>query len=143
VMAQPVSIQTTSGVTQTMNYDGAGSRLTVSSAGTTQLYLRDPMLNPLRVDTIVDGNPATVYNIYGPNGLVAFKTASSVQFPLKDHLGSTRVIIDNFNAVVGAVDYMPYGQPLRINGDLTTSQLFTGEHLDALTGMYAYQARMY
>jgi RHS repeat-associated protein len=54
------------------------------------------------------------------------------QFYVKDHLGSTRMVIDNQNAIVEATAYQAYGtkEDLVINADKKVRDKFTGKEYD-------------
>ncbi|MCK6621749.1 MAG: RHS repeat-associated core domain-containing protein [Calditrichia bacterium] len=68
-------------------------------------------------------------------------------FYLKDHLGSTRAVMNTNGAVVESYDYYPFGlkMPGRmyVSGAGITKNLFTGKELDGETGWYYFGARPY
>lgn len=65
-------------------------------------------------------------------------------FALKDHLGSTRTIIDQANTVVGQYNYDVYGAPTLIQTpDFSYDYLYTGQEYDAESQLYNYKARLY
>lgn len=53
---------------------------------------------------------STTLYIYGPTGLIAVKDGSTFNYILKDHLGSTRVLINSSNLKVAKYHYSPYGK---------------------------------
>ncbi|HEY1349467.1 MAG TPA: RHS repeat-associated core domain-containing protein [Ktedonobacteraceae bacterium] len=131
------------------SYDSSGQRLLAqdgplnSSPTTLTLYLYDQRGNPLCQATKSGGAETLTSGIYGPGGLLAFKTATGTLFPLKDHLTSTRLVIDQQDSVVGAQDYAPFGSTLRAQGSVGTAYLYTDQELDSQTKLYNYRARLY
>ncbi|MFK0732348.1 MAG: RHS repeat domain-containing protein [Gloeotrichia echinulata GP01] len=87
----------------------------------------------------------SVQYIYGIGGLLALIKDGKVYTILKDHLGSTRVVVDEAGTVIAAFDYLPFG-------DLTgtaygnpeiISYRYTGQEFDTELGLYNYRARFY
>ncbi len=72
--------------------------------------------------------------------------ATNKYYYLKDHLGSTRVVIDQAGAVVESYDYYPFGlqMPRRssIEG-IGTRNLFSGKEQDEESGLQYFGARYY
>ncbi len=66
-------------------------------------------------------------------------------FYLKDHLGSTRAVMNTNGAVVESYDYYPFGlkMPGRVypTTPTVTKNLFTGKELDSETGWYQLGSR--
>jgi len=60
-----------------------------------------------------------------------------------DHLGSTNLVTDGTGAVVEQTEYTPYGSVSVHTGSVKVTQKFTGQTLDAATGLYYYHARYY
>jgi RHS repeat-associated protein len=58
----------------------------------------------------------------------------------RDHQGSIVAEADMSGAVTATYSYSPYGEPDRLTG---TPFRYTGQLLDAETGLYYYKARMY
>jgi hypothetical protein len=79
----------------------------VNSVTTEILYLHDGM-NAI-VERNKTGTP-TEY-IYGPTGIIAIKTPSSMNYVIKDHLGSTRVMINTTEQpyALTTYDYSAFG----------------------------------
>ena len=48
-------------------------------------------------------------------------------FLLKDHLGSSRVVLDETNTAVSNYDYMPYGNIMRSSVNTEIAYQFTGQ----------------
>ncbi len=89
--------------------------------------------------------------VYGPGGLLAIHQGPEghVHFPLKDNLGSTRVLLEtkpqSGDRVVNPLsysDYFPFGEEMRM-GSMETAYMFTGQEYEENTDLYNYRARMY
>jgi RHS repeat-associated protein len=66
----------------------------------------------------------------------------SLQYFIKDHLGSTRQVVDSTGQVVSQFDYYPYGALRRSFGSLDTKLRFTGKQFDdEEVQQYYYGAR--
>lgn len=53
---------------------------------------------------------STKLYIYGPTGLVAIKDGSQNFFVIKDHLGSTRAVVNSNGSKLAKYHYSPYGK---------------------------------
>ena len=72
---------------------------------------------------------------------VSYKVPKTVYY-LKDHLGSTRVVVDEDGDVVESYDYFPFGLASRTSGGGTVYK-FTEKELDNETDFYYFGARYY
>ena len=72
---------------------------------------------------------------------VSYKVPKTVYY-LKDHLGSTRVVVDEDGDVVESYDYFPFGLASRTSGGSTIYK-FTEKELDNETDFYYFGARYY
>lgn len=129
--------------TSTFTYNGRNLRSLEKYASVNRLYLRAAESNPLRMRTNASGTDQDTYLIYGGNGIVAFENPNGLFFPLRDHLGSTRVVVNSANQVTERRDYLPSGQMMRIGGAASTQYLYTGHELDSQRGLYNFGARFY
>jgi RHS repeat-associated protein len=111
----------------------------VNSVTTEILYLHDGM-NAI-VERNKTGTP-TEY-IYGPTGIIAIKTPSSMHYVLKDHLGSTRVMINTTDLpyALTTYDYSAFGTIL--TPPPSSGYLYTGQEWDQTSGLHNFKARMY
>lgn len=123
---------------------------------TQRLYIHGvnayPLTERIEVLDISGGLPTigmeTMY-IYGPSGLVAVcEDGRTTSFFLKDHLGSTRVILDQENEPIATFHYLPFGSLLPDNGSQQEvanrfRYLYTGQEYDGELAIYNYRARMY
>jgi RHS repeat-associated protein len=67
-------------------------------------------------------------------------------FCVKDHLGSTRAVVDEAGDVVEAYDYYPFGLQSRSykeKGDPLTKETFTGKEQDTESNLQYFGARYY
>lgn len=132
--------------TVAFKYDGANQRVlkTVLDSGgnqtATKLYVRGLNDYPL-----LEVGSQTVQYIFGVGGLIAFVIDSKVYTILKDHLGSTRVVVDEGGTVVAAFDYLPFGDLMgtAYGNPEIISYRYTGQEFDGELGLYNYRARFY
>lgn len=66
-----------------------------------------------------------------------------ISFYHTDYLGSTTLVTDDQGRVVSHTDYAPYGATVQQTGTPAPAHQFTGQRLDAETGLYYYKARYY
>ncbi|HNJ71127.1 MAG TPA: RHS repeat-associated core domain-containing protein, partial [bacterium] len=127
----------------TFQYDGTERRVykkdSTSAISREFLYLYDG-LNAVAVKR--KGGGTTEY-VYGPTGLIASNINGTWYFVLKDHLGSSRVIVDQSGSSKAAIDYAPYGAIIRTSGSPNIAYQFTGQEYDSTSGLWNYKARMY
>jgi len=83
--------------------------------------------------------------IHGPAGLLAVRHDGAFYRVLRDHLGSTRALVEGDTGLVVATrDYLPFGRVFRQSGTIDfTSHLFAGLELDQETGLYHDGVRLY
>lgn len=121
-------------------YDGTERRIyrkeVVSGVTSEALYLHDGM-NAIHERTKT--GTVTEY-VYGPTGIIAYSSASTWKYVIKDHLGSTRAVVDG--TTVTGYDYSAFGSilaPVTPN----TNYMYTGQEYDKTSGLHNYKARMY
>ncbi|MHA4807281.1 RHS repeat-associated core domain-containing protein [Flavitalea flava] len=150
VSGLPISLNTgtSAGLLAALSYGSNDQRVLekISIGSTTlqqKLYIHGGSDYPLAEMQTINGQPQTIHYIYGPDGLVATENNGNFQFILKDHLGSTRMVLDNHNNVVGINDYLPFGGSIRQQGQGSIPYLYTGQEFDSFSGLYNYRARFY
>ena len=104
------------------------------------MYLRGTNDYPLTEKT--SGNVNRFY-VYGPTGLISLIDNGSTYFVLKDHLGSTRVVLNSSSTPVTWYDYTPYGNMWRSTISEDAHYRFTGQEYDPETNLFNFRARMY
>ena len=138
-------------VITTFSYDGSRQRVLKTTcpegdrANRRQtLYVHGINRHPL----METSDRGSVHYIYGLTGLIAMHEDNKSFFFLKDHLGSTRVVLNQTNEVEAKFDYATFGA-LRVanisSKDVTARfrYLYTGQEFDWETGLYNYRARLY
>jgi RHS repeat-associated protein len=136
-----------SGASMSLQYGGNTQRVLKNyNSGTStnsRLYLHGQNDYPLleKNKTTTTAETLAVY-IYGLNGAVAKRVGSTVLFLLKDHLGSTRVVMDATGLVRTYYDYDALGNVIRIGTTNEVKYQFTGQEFDE-TGLHNYRARLY
>ncbi|GET34235.1 hypothetical protein PbJCM13498_30980 [Prolixibacter bellariivorans] len=87
--------------------------------------------------------------ILNEEGMVTTPSNPVYLYNLKDHLGNTRIQVDDAGTVVQQVDYYPFGMALKISGSSDNKYLYNGKELqDDAIGLgnmdwYDYGARFY
>ncbi len=113
-----------------------------------KLYLHGLNSYPLVEKTKINGTEKTVCYLYGLNGMLAYLDDGKLYYPLKDHLGSTRLLMEtdeneNIKNIINLFDYLPYGQMMRRQDISSTQYLYTGQEYDSESDLYNYRARLY
>jgi RHS repeat-associated protein len=112
-------------------YDSQGSRVKKSSNGSEKYYIRD-----------MDGNVIAVYDENGEQQYVNLLGADvfgkyvpddvEYYYYVKDHLGSTRAVVDGSGNPKEAYEYYPFGKIARstTSAGINVDEKFTGKELD-------------
>lgn len=128
------------------HYDAHGRRILKISPQNKIAYIRGVGDYPLRELTNDANNNLIATNyISGPMGIIAIEQNGESLFLLKDHLGSTRMVLNQNNQPLSYYTYSPFGLSLGTNDDETSEirYLYTGQEYDAELCLYNYKARMY
>ena len=150
---------TTGGGAENLYYDALGERVgKVITGGSTTLYVYD-VFGQLASE-YVNGSWARDYIFDGVGNLVATENASggpcTTCYFAYDHLGSTRLVMDQNGNVVQRYDYLPLGEEVSGNSGRTTTgfylpgtvtaagtQKFTGQVRDQEAGQDYFNARYF
>ncbi|MFB9203428.1 RHS repeat domain-containing protein [Nonomuraea spiralis] len=134
----------TGGTTLTFAYDVNGYRRVKQSAGddTPALYVHAGTPGPLLT---VDASGTPTAWVYGPTGLVAMTRGGLRHTIVTDHLRSPRLVLDGDSTLVAAYSFDVFGRQVLAHEPSPgfVPMLFTGQELDAETGLYAFPARLY
>ncbi len=140
----------------TQTYDAENRQAAVSFAGSTESYGYDG--DGRRVSKAVSGTggAATVY-VYDAMGRLAaeYSTGAATSpcatcYLSTDHLGSTRLVVDQNGNFVARHDFLPFGEEVTVGrngqwgaGNDTISQKFTAKERDTESGLDYFGARYY
>ncbi|WP_269541673.1 RHS repeat domain-containing protein [Cerasicoccus fimbriatus] len=139
------SIEVDSQLIQSFEYDGADRMVrAINISGQRDDYFWDGLKRLGRESP--DGSP-TVYQRYLANGFTESLNgaAANKYYTLRDHLGSTREILDDAYNVITRYDYGPWGEVTKLSGSVEADLLYAG-HLyygDADTPIHIAPYRSY
>jgi RHS repeat-associated protein len=122
------------------DYDASGERVYSGMGNSSKIYINSFTSNPL---TIIDSNDNVTHYIYGPKGIVAKRNESLTYYLLKDHLGSTRVVMNENNQAISSYDYDAWGNPMNSTVSEESAYRYTGREYDDETGLHNFRARLY
>jgi len=93
------------------------------------------------------GNIQDRMYIYGPTGLLALVQEGIPYYFLKDHLGSTRIVVNGAGGgEVERYDYGPFGEVIPIQINPQVHYRFTGQELDEFSNgfsLHNFRARLF
>ena len=98
------------------------------------------------VGLLAENGSLTYWNMVAAGTAGRLKANGDKFFYIKDHLGSTRVVVNTAGNVLEILDYYPFGliMPREPFGPFEkTKEQFTGKELDAETGTYHIVWRRY
>lgn len=131
---KPVNVEHPSGGTISLVYDGWTQRVKKTGSGKETYYFSQEF-------ELID-NVETFY-IFAGNLRVAMVKNNTPLYFHKDHLGSSTAITDAGGNIIETAMYMPYGGKRGEDGISASQYKFTDQELDAETGLYNYDARLY
>ena len=138
------------GVTASYRYSASGERYYKNVDGSVEYYLLTGSATGRSQQTGVytgtSGQTLRHFNLLLPSGEVFGRLmgTTSRHYYAKDHLGSTRAVVDYSGAVVERHDYDAYGMELQGRGQVGSPVLnerYTGHQFDAETGLLYAGAR--
>ena len=122
---------------------------TAAHAQSSSTTIRGAGLQPL----VEESGSSQTLNIYGPGGVIIAQVATDspaggtpttqTRYLLHDHLGSTRVVLDSNNQVLGSFDYSPFGETTPTGNVANVAYRYTGQEVNGALGTYNYHARHY
>ena len=123
-------------------YNAGGQRiLKESSGGSWQFYVKD---GPQTL-AVIDQSGLSHFNLIGNDTFGRWEPGGARRYYVKDHLGSTRAVVDTLGNLLETFDYYPFGllMPKRNTASANTTEKFSGKELDENTGQYYFGARYY
>lgn len=124
------------GTTTQLVYDGQGNRVKKIAGTTNTVYIGT-------FYEVVNSGASGYKYIFAGGTRIARKNASATHYYHQDHLGSSSVVTDSSGNNVEEVHYLPFGSAWSDTNATLTTHKFTGQELDAETGLYYYGARYY
>lgn len=85
----------------------------------------------------------TTLYIYGPTGLISVQEGSTTSYILKDHLGSTRMVLNSNSSIDSRYNYAPFGSVMYSTITTDVAYKFTGQEYDDEFGLHNFRARLY
>ena len=121
-------------------YDSAKNRIYKEVNGVKKGYLHGLSDYPL-----VELSNADVrkYYIYGSSGLIAQEDVSGTNYIVKDHLGSTRIVLNDNGFPIEQIDYDAFGNRMTSNVTANISYQYTGQEFDEEVDLHNFRARFY
>ncbi len=124
------------GTTTQLVYDGQGNRVKKIAGTTNTVYIGT-------FYEVVNSGASCYKYIFAGGTRIARKNASATHYYHQDHLGSSSVVTNSSGNNVEEVHYLPFGSAWSDTNTALTTHKFTGQELDAETGLYYYGARYY
>jgi RHS repeat-associated protein len=139
--ANRLSVWTNGSSTVSYAYNGDGVRVARTVDGTTTSYLQDLAAGlPVVLRETTGGAPAEY--VYG-NDLISLVSAGTPAYYHADGLGSTRLLTNASGTVTDRYAYDAFGATRTHTGPSGQPFTFTGEQVDAESGMVFLRARYY
>ena len=116
-------------------YDAVGGKLSKQTVSETRQYVDGIEYIGTTIDLL-----HTEAGIARNNG-----GTYTYEFFLKDHLGNTRVVVDQAGTVLQQTDYYPFGLPIEIHTGVQNNYLYQGKELQRELGLgqFDFGARFY
>jgi RHS repeat-associated protein len=126
----------------TYAYDGNGNRVSKMVGGTTTQYLVTE-INPTGYSQVVEElqNGSVVKKFAYGSDLISQTVGGMTHFYGYDGHGNERFLTDGLGAVTDTYDYDAFGSAIHSTGNTDNPYRYTGERLDAETGLYHLRAR--
>ncbi len=83
------------------------------------------------------------FYFYGPTGLIAMEDIGGTYYVLKDHLGSTRVVINEVGEEVESFDFDAFGNLMNSSVSTDVAYQYTGQEYDDEVDLHNFRARFY
>jgi RHS repeat-associated protein len=112
-------------------YDVTGRKLANKLSGKTKYYFGNFVYTDDKLDYMICSEG--LLNING--------STTNYEFHLKDHLGNTRVAVNETNDITQVNNYYPFGLTFAQSGSSTNKYLYNGKELQEETGFIDFGAR--
>jgi len=132
---------------KTFEYDGAGRMVRSSNGTQADDYFWDGLERLGREQITISSGSVSVYRRYLAQGFTHSDGVNPIEkyFTLRDHLGSTREVLDDSYSIVARYDYSAWGKVTKLSGSIDADRLYTG-HLyfsDTDTSLHLAPYRTY
>ncbi len=114
-------------------YDASGRKLANKLSGKTKYYFGNFVYTDDKLDYMICSE--------GLLNINATTKESNYEFHIKDHLGNTRVAVNETNDITQTSNYYPFGLTFAQSGSSTNKYLYNGKELQEETGFIDYGAR--
>jgi RHS repeat-associated protein len=135
---RPIRIVTQDGTLVQFAYDFEGNR---TQQSVTPLYQSSQTTTYIGGIYETSGTSATIKYITAGTSLVAMVDSGTTTYFLPDNLGSTIRLTNSGQSTVRSDAYLPFGGTFQTSGSVDNDHKFTGQRLDANTGLYYRGAR--
>jgi RHS repeat-associated protein len=122
-------------------YDGLGNRTSMTVGGATTRYALDVAGGLPEVIAATGG--ATTHYLQVQGQVLAQYDSGTWGYVAPDALGSVRQVVNSAGSVTLAQSYDPFGNALEVAGSAESEFGYTGEQVDASTGLVYLRARYY
>jgi RHS repeat-associated protein len=122
-------------------YDGLGNRTSMTVSGATTRYALDVAGGLPEVIAATGGATTQYLQVQGQ--VLAQYDSGTWGYVAPDALGSVRQVVDPVGSVTLAQSYDPFGNMLEVAGSAESAFGYTGEQVDAGTGLVHLRARYY
>jgi RHS repeat-associated protein len=124
-------------------YNGDGMRVAKTVDSETTKFYYDALWNCLYETLSGSVTNSYVHNLAIDDIIYQHNSTNGNLFFLKDHLGSTRALVNTSEAIVDSYDYAAFGNLTTQQATLKTQHLFAGRFFDDETGLYHNRNRQY
>ncbi len=128
------------GLVVSEGYDAGGRRVREVTDAPGQP--RTVLLTPMPQIEVRDGLVALSY-FAGGRRIALVEASGRILYPITDHLGSTRAVIDDQGRVVARYDSRPFGQRASLQDDAGITRLFTGAPANRASNLLLMGSRHY
>ncbi|MFZ1288488.1 MAG: RHS repeat-associated core domain-containing protein [Melioribacteraceae bacterium] len=135
--------QINNGDVTNLTYGSGNQRVIKSDNYITTAYIHGMSNFPLMEKIDEGSTEVTKLYVYGPTGLIAVNDDEGWFFLIKDHLGSTRVVLNEANQKVSNYNYMPFGNTFNNSTGTEVTYQFTGQEYDTELSLHNFRARLY